>query len=745
MKILILLVIIQFFIITAGANIINKDEYVLEISMINTPVTIDGILNESVWDTAGSDTNFWLHYPVDTGRAYAKTEVKMMYDNENLYIGFICYENMGKPVIQSLKRDDGRTFRFGDGITVIMDPANMDKNGYFFSANAAGAEQDGIVSQNGMNPVSNGNWNNKWHIDVSQKDDIIYYEMALPFSAIKYSESNNRWGINFVRNDTKRNAYYLWTPFAANIDGFDFGHNGSVVFKDGLPMGRSDKLILMPSFTSGVYYDRENNDKVHYEISGGLDAKYSISPSLNLDASIYPDFSNVAVDRQFIDFYRFEYYMHEQRGLFLENNDLFTNFGSYDDPLAPATENKIKPLYTRRIGITDGENVPIIYGTRLSGNLTNDLRIGLLNLQTEEYEEQKAQNYMIAVFQQNVFKRSSVKGLFTNRNANKGVEFQKDDFNRTGGIEFNYASKNNKWTGNMKFHNSFNPEHFSDNKFYGGGFTFSSKYFKMQNWVHHVEENYIADLGFIPRLYHEDPVTDTTYRRGFTHILNKYELIHYPYNNIVSIYGNFFNLNTFLNDKGEIEEYHVALGLWSSLANSSDLMIIGSYNEFDLVVPYDLFDNDNPIPTGIYKNTAASIIYRSNQSNALKYNASVHYGGFYNGTRLSFSGRPGYTIRPYGTISLVYTYADIQLAEESGHETYHLIGSNTEIGFTTRLLWTSLFQYNTQQDNINFNSIFQWRFAPMSDFYIVLKDDFSESATNKKFELSFKITYWISI
>ena len=106
----------------------------------------------------------------------------------------------------------------------------------------------------------------------------------------------------------------------------------------------------------------------------------------DLDLSVLPDFSTVEVDQQYIDFYRYEYYAPEQRSLFLENGDLFSGMGSIEDDMIPFESYKIKPLYTRRIGIKDWEPVPMVYGVRLSGNVNEDLRIGLSNAQTEKYE-----------------------------------------------------------------------------------------------------------------------------------------------------------------------------------------------------------------------------------------------------------------------------------------------------------------------------------------------------------------------
>jgi hypothetical protein len=175
----------------------NKDNFTLNIPNIFSEIEIDGSLHEPQWDTAGTGYISWLHYPVDTGNALAETRIKMMYNESNLYIAFISKDTHGKPVVQSLKRDDESNTNNNDGVTIVLDPANTAKNGYFFRVNAAGAMVEGMVYQNGMYPSGNVYWDNKWYAKTLQSNDSVYYEIAVPFSAIKFKDEKNTWGINF--------------------------------------------------------------------------------------------------------------------------------------------------------------------------------------------------------------------------------------------------------------------------------------------------------------------------------------------------------------------------------------------------------------------------------------------------------------------------------------------------------------------------------------------------------------------
>lgn len=721
---------------------LNKDNFTFEIPKTSSAIKIDGILDEPEWEYAGKDTTFWLHYPVDSGYAYAKTEVRMMYDNKNLYIGFISYNSPDKPVVQSLKRDDDNNTNNSDGMIIVMDPSNTSKNGYYFSVNAAGAQQDGTVSQNGIYPTIITNWNNKWYAEVSKSNNSVYYEIAIPFGALKYDNENVRWAINFLRRDVGRNVTYAWTRFPANHHDLDLGYTGTLVFRDELIKGKSNQVVLMPSVTTDL---NRNAGNIENTKKAGLDARISVNSSLNLDMTVNPDFSNVAVDKQYIDFYRFEYYQPEQRSFFLENNDLIASFGSHDDFSTPADEKRVKPVYTRRIGMKAGNNIPIIYGARLSGAAFKDTRVCLLNLGTESIDGMNAQNYLVGSFQKGIFKRSAIKGLFTSRNAIEQFSYLKNDYNRTGGLEFDYSSQNGRWSANAKLHASYTPENYSDNLFYGGGLSYMSKVFKTQNLVERVGSNYITDIGFVPRLYYKDAQRDTIIRKGYTHLVNKFELYQFLNNDWFIVMGEYTNIHNYLNENNKLNEFSFDLGYWGVFKNNSHVILQGTYNKFDLLVPHNVLNNDNPVPVGTYKNRNLYFFYETDKRKKMKYDVTLEKGDFYDGTKSIFKTSTTYTIQPYATIALSYNLTDINLKKNLGQATYNLVGLNPEISFSKKLTWANLVQYNTQLKNINFNSMFQWRYAPMSDLYFVFKDDATLSGKNKRYEVSFKLTYWLGI
>jgi hypothetical protein len=209
--------------------------------------------------------------------------------------------------------------------------------------------------------------------------------------------------------------------------------------------------------------------------------------------------------------------------------------------------------------------------------------------------------------------------------------------------------------------------------------------------------------------------------------------------------GEYINLHTYLNEQNRLNELIFDLGYWCVFSNNVHIVLQGSYNSFDLLIPHDVLGNQNPVKSGTYTNKNLFFLYESDKRKKFKYKFQADYGEFYDGTKFTFSGGPTYSVQPFATITLNYNLADIELNQDNGNVTYHLISFEPEVSFSTKLFWSNLIQYNTQIKNVNFNSILQWRFAPMSDLYLIVKDDMTTSAKNKNFEFSFKLTYWLGL
>eukprot|EP01006_Ploeotia_vitrea_P017974 TRINITY_DN49225_c0_g1_i1.p1 TRINITY_DN49225_c0_g1~~TRINITY_DN49225_c0_g1_i1.p1 ORF type:complete len:494 (-),score=-59.66 TRINITY_DN49225_c0_g1_i1:18-1499(-) len=458
----------------------NQATFQLQISRSASEINIDGDILEEGWKNAMPANNFIRKWPLDSGYAEAKTEVKLLYDDNFIYVSAVCYLE-AEPIITTLKRDVGHWS--SDGISIVLDPVNQRTNGFMFGVNAGGAQIEGLISVND----ASWEWDTKWYSAVKSYPDKWVAEMAIPFKSLRYSEDVNSWGINFIRNDMQRNAYSTWARVPLQYNGIDLGYTGKLIWNEA-PKATKGNIAIIPFLSGGVSKNHEDKEPQESTLTTGVDAKIAITSTLNLDLTIKPDFSQVEVDQQVTNLSRFSVFFPERRNFFLENNDIFANFGS----------RPVRPFFSRKIGIQDGESVPILFGARLSGNMTKDLRIGVMTMQTDAIDDFEAQNYTVAAVQQRVMKRSNVKAMLVNRQAYIKEEggFQKNDYNRVAALEFNYLSQNGKWAGNASVHRTFSDEKLDENGYHR--FTFERNSKKFSFFIGHLNlgTNYIADVGF---------------------------------------------------------------------------------------------------------------------------------------------------------------------------------------------------------------------------------------------------------
>ncbi|CAE7362567.1 unnamed protein product, partial [Symbiodinium microadriaticum] len=315
------------------------------------------------WLDAQVAGDFHMITPMDTSRADVRTEVRMTYDDKNIYLIAVCYYwNDGPNFVESLRRD----WNFGrnDNFIYAMDTYDDQTNGYTFGTNAAGAQWDGTLFEGNRTDLS---WDNKWTSAVQNYDDRYVFEMALPFKTIRYKEGITEWGINFSRNDLKSTEKSGWAPVPRQFPSISLAYTGVLKWDEPPPVPKTN-VSLIPYTLGRVVkdYDEGTDPDADWEIGG--DAKVSITSAMNLDLTVNPDFSQVDVDQQVTNLDRFELFFPERRQFFLENADLFANFGYRD----------IRPFFSRRIGL----NAPIQFGARLSGKLNRDWRIGAMDMQT---------------------------------------------------------------------------------------------------------------------------------------------------------------------------------------------------------------------------------------------------------------------------------------------------------------------------------------------------------------------------
>lgn len=696
-------------------------------------IQIDGQDNEEAWDMAEKIPNFINHWPKDEGIPNALTEVWATYDDEFIYIKAKVFDS-GQRIVQSLRRDDEEAHWSSDNFTVVLDPFNNKQSGFLFGVNAGGAQMEALLSIDGSSTEFDENWDNKWFAEVKEYSDHWIVEMAIPFKTLRYDTNIKEWGVNFIRGDMERNEYSTWTQFPLNYGGIDLNFMGTMKW-DSQPQKTKGNIVFIPYLAGGTqrdFEDAEGATNYEQDFDAGLDAKIAITGSLNLDLTLNPDFSNVDVDQQVTNLSRFSIFFPERRNFFLENGDIFSNFGGW----------QIQPFFSRRIGLDRGRQVPISYGARLTGNLTPNLRIGAMNLQTRDFEDIDANNYTVAALHQKVLKRSVLKALFINRQAGS------DDYGRNGGLEFNYVHPSGKWDKTIRFHSATTDENLGKNNYAGISGNYRGRHFRSGWTFDIVGENYITELGFNPRINNYDAILNQNIRKGFTRYNQwmLYRFIPKQENSIINQHGPRTWHWVYSNTDGSLNERSHGFGYDFMFKNTSELRLNRFTREVNLPVTTNLIGSDTPLPIANYQFTEYFVNYTTDNRKVISSEWNIRYGDFFNGER--FAIRTGINVRaqPWGTFGLNYEFNNVKLAEGFGETKLHLFRANTEISFSNKMFWTTAIQYNSQAENYNFFSRFQWRFRPMSDFFLVYTDNYTTDGLNiKNRQVVFKVTYWLNM
>jgi Domain of unknown function (DUF5916) len=717
-----------------------------KVLLTDETIALDGRFNEAIWQKVAKIKDFNQYFPNDTLKAQYDTEVMLAYDSKNLYVAAKMYAKDKKYVISSFRRD----FRAGgnDNITFCFDTFNDHSNGFLFGTNPYGVMREGLMFNGGTdNSFLNIFWDNKWKVETTIDDAGWYCEMAIPFSTLRYKDGSQHWNFKSYRFDTQSNESSASVALPQNQIIMSLGYMQSIVFEFPLKKKKANVAII-PYLASKWAKDYENlNPNDGFKTSFGGDAKVGVTSGLNLDITINPDFSNVEADRQVVNLSRFDINMPEQRQFFLENSDLFTGFGSVlTNPFLPPTgtlaigNQLFSPFFSRKIGIAydslSGLNVQtrINYGLRLSGKLDDNWRVGLMNTQTAKDEQRGigAENFSVVALQRKIFDRSNIAAIFVNK---VNLNTKQSPFNRVGGLEYNLISKDNQWQGKIFYHRSFGADATNQSFAHGAVLNYTVKKI-IAKWSHDlVGEDFNAEAGFVPR-------------KNFFHINPTIGFNFFPSS------GRFNRLSFGLaydqyNSRGlGVTDRKAGPFAFFVFPNTTRILASFNQNYVYLFNDFDALRSNKKLPllsahtAYTYYSFEANIVTDLRKKVSLVVNPTI--GQYYDGNIVSFAGNLNYRFQPYGVLALNYSYNSIAISK--GKNQVYLVGPNLDFTLSKKVFLTSYVQYNSQFKNLNINSRFQYRFAPVSDFFLVYTDNYNTEAWMPKNKAIFaKLTYWFSL
>ena len=699
-------------------------------------IVLDGRPDEAVWRSSRPATGFWETFPADTSRVADQTEIWFGYDDRNLYVAAKCYVRGTDFVIPSLRRD----YRAGgnDNLTLVFNPFKDKTNAIVFGMNPLGVTREALIYNGGE---SGGDfreeWDNKWRGESYVGDDYWSAELIIPYTSLRFPDGDPQWYFNSYRFDTQSNTRSTWHRIPQNQIIMSLAYMGTIDFVGGAPRAQGGNFTLIPYVSGGYGRDYENDTPGDFDGSVGGDAKVGIGSGLNLDLTFNPDFSQVEVDQQIINTTRFEQFFPERRQFFLENADLFGSFG----------DQRANPFFSRRIGLArdtaTGQAISnqIYAGARLSGKVGDDWRVGLLNMQAAAEREQglPSFNYTVAALQRRVGARSAAGLIAVNKQNFTDFSDSTEtnaDFNRVLGFDYNLATRNNKWNGKVFLHRSFSDRTDDSGNDYshGAALEYRQRYWNLEYSHLYVGDDFNAEVGFVPRTGIFSPFLGL--RR-----------IDYPDNPAVIQKGPALRTRSFFVPGEGLADWGARLLYEWRYANTSQFSVFARTTTTQLFNPFDPTRTDaTPLPAGDYRYARFGAEFRSDRREKFSYALEPEVGQFFNGRTYGISGSLVYRYQPYGAIDLRFNYQYIDLPEPYASTALFLIGPRIDLTFTKSLFLTTFLQYNEQFNNFNVNARLQWRFAPVSDFFLVYTDNYDTLGWEvRNRSVVAKATYWLNL
>lgn len=722
----------------------QREEVVLNIKKASGKITVDARDSEPDWEEADIAKDFRQFFPFDTSAALAPSEVRLTYDDDNIYVfGRMYNRGARKYVTPSLRRD----FRgeSNDAIVMVLDTYQDGINAFSFGVNPFGVQREGLVSSGGATSQDLSlDWDNKWFAVSAIHGDYWVCEMAIPFNSLRFKENVDQWNINFYRIDSEYTERSTWAPVPRNQSIFNLAWLRVLQFDR--PLKRSGPNIsLIPYTAPSISKNFLAGTPTQKESPFGTDAKIGLSSALNLDLTINPNFSQVEVDQQVTNLDRFELFFPERRQFFLENADLFSAYGT----------NGAQPFFSRRIGITrdksTGQNInnPIYGGMRLSGKINNNLRIGLLSMQAapDQDNDLPSTNYSMLSVQQKVFSRSNISGFFVNKQAFTDGGKR----NAVTGLDYNLGSRDGKLSGKAYYHRSFSPASIKNDSAFSSGLNLEYTGARMEFSVlaRTVGANYNPESGFVRRT-------------RFNQFAPELFLFTFPQSKIINRHGPGTDVDVIWNDLYGVTDWDANLWYGIRFQNTSQFYVRVRQDYVFLFNPFDPTNTGGlQLPAGKgYRWFNVVYNYQSDFRKKIFFSVNGRIGEYYNGYRQSASGALGYRLQPFAIFTMDFSYNRIRLPEPYNSADLILIGPKIDLTFSRKLFWTTYIQYNSQISNLNINTRLQWRFKPVSDLYLVYTDNYfsdfnfegerfpylrANIGQPKLRALSIKLSYWINM
>ncbi len=676
---------------------------------VEQAMNIDGRLDEPVYERVRSMSDFIQNDPAEGEPATERTEVWLLFDDDNVYVVARCWETRPDRIIASeMRRDNIRIVR-DDNFAWSLDTFYSRRNVVLFEVSAVGGRLDAQLT-NESSP--NLDWNPVWDVSVGRFDGGWVMEAALPFKSLRYRGAGPQvWGFQARRVNRWKNESSYLTPLSAaqGLRGhFRASLAATLVGIDAPPASRlfEVKPYGIADLTTSPLASPPVVNDVGW--AGGIDVKVGVTEGLTADFTANPDFAQVEADEQQINLTRFNLFFPEKREFFLENQGAFRFGGAVTSGrLAGATDTPVL-FYSRRIGLSGGpvaREVPLRAGGRLTGRV-GPYTLGAINIQSGDAAAAgaRATNFTVLRARRDVLRRSSVGAMFTGRSISLDGAGSNEAYGVDGVFGFyDDLNINTHWARTRTTGRLGNDTSFRGHLEYAG-----DRYgAQLEHLL--VGEDFNPEVGFVRR---------RDMRRSFG------EFRFSPRPQSIDWVRRFVWTGSFAyveNLAGAVETRETLASFAIELDNSDQLLLNGMRSYEFLPAPFPI-SRDVTLPVGGYDFANAGVGYNFGQQRRWSANVLAEHGSFYSGHKTALTIMRGRaSLSDQFSVEPLYSVNWIELAE--GEFTTNLFGARVTYTMTPLMFASALVQYNSSRNAVSANVRFRWEYRPGSELFVVFNEE----------------------
>ncbi|HLP73978.1 MAG TPA: DUF5916 domain-containing protein [Bacteroidales bacterium] len=722
---------IALFLLLLAASGISAQEKVM-IKRVEGTISFDGIPEETAW-SALAEFGLTMHRPNFGNQPSELSDIRIGYDNEYLWIGAKLFMKDATKIFSPSKKRDEELFDY-DAFGIVLDTYDDNENALAFFTNPSGLRTDYTISNDaqmdggpGFNSAMNTSWNTFWDVKTAVDDRGWYVEMRIPFSSLKFKPENDiaTMGLIISRNISLNNETDTYPAIDPKY-GFLANNKPSLAASISISGARPKKPVYVsPYVIGGVSQDWilnqaetdyvKNEEYPEYKWNAGLDVKYNINSNLTLDLTTNTDFAQVEADDQQVNLTRYSLFFPEKRMFFQERSSLFDfALGDHSDNL----------FYSRNIGISNGEQIRILGGARLTGRL-GKWDMGFMDMQTGTHtihntalqgEEPDlripGENFGVLRMRRQVINENSyVGGILTSRIDVKGKQnlaYGADGIFRLFGDDYL----------NVKWSQTYDSE-------LGNKLNSLDPSFLLVNWQRRSEEGFAYDFKYFYSGQEFNPGLGFVRMEGVQGMNGGLMYGWIPgensklFNYGVSLRGDRY---TRISDGG-LESVRVSpefeINTKKGIHGSLEL----EYQEEGVLFPFPLA-KDIIIEAGTYSFLGGGISIGTPNTKLISFNSEIQAGQFYDGRRAGLNIMSDLNLSSSLKVSCFYEFNAIRFPGRDGKNSLdiHSVNLKTLYMLNTKLSASILLQYVNTEDEMIAN--FRLRYNPKegNDFYLVYND-----------------------